>query len=263
MNSLAFITPTLGSRRVEEYALILPARVPGWPWCVVCPPHRRVALGEMLGGEAQVIGERSTGMYGAVNCGIAFTTANWITYINDDDALAPGFNLMAHRHCIAENERVVAYGRVAMIDEAGGELYQFPTTGEAADRLELWREGIMPFTQQGMIFSRLVWETLGGFDESYHYSGDLDFWVRAHIAGFTFKFYDLKVAAWRIRPGQLSGHHLAVQLETERALAPILDMNLSWGGRKLAKLRFRWRNSPHYIRRGLKLRRLRQAKVFG
>ena len=262
MISLAFITPTLGLLSAEEYALILPNRVPGWPWCVVCPPRKRDALGDMLGGEAQVIGERSTGMYGALNCGVASTTAKWITYINDDDALGPGFITMAHRHCIAGNERVIAYGRVAMIDAAGRELYQFPTTGKASDRLALWRLGIIPFTQQGMLFSRLVWETLAGFDESYRYSGDLDFWVRAHLAGFTFKYYDLPAAAWRIRPGQLSGHHVAVREETERALAPIREMNFPWWVQKQAKLRFRVRNLPQYFWRGLKLRRLRQAGVF-
>lgn len=262
MKSLALITPTLGLRSAEEYAQILPERVPGWPWCVVCPPQRRVALSAMLGGEAQVIDERSAGMYGAVNCGVEFTTAEWITYINDDDALEPGFVTMAHRHCVAGNERVIAYGRVAMIDLSSRELYQFPTTGEAADRLALWREGIMPFTQQGMIFSRQVWETLGGFDESYRYSGDLDFWVRAHLAGFTFKFFGLPVAAWRIRTGQLSGHHVAVREETERALAPIREMKLPWWVQKQAKLRFRVRNLPQYFLRGLKLHRLRQAGVF-
>jgi hypothetical protein len=262
IDMLDIYTATLGAK-LELLRRDIDALGESTFWHVIHPPGASFTGG--VAARASLCCEsRSCGLYSALNEVCATSgQERWLSYVNDDDRLLGGFGKMVKLHLAEANENVIAFGRVNMCDEHGASLYEFPFTDRMHDLAPLWAESIMPFTQQGMIFSRLVWETLGGFDERYRYSGDLDFWVRAHLAGFTFKFYDLPVAAWSIRPGQLSGHRAAVQLETERALAPIREMNLSWVERKLAKLRFRLRNSPQYIRRGLKLRRLRQAEVFG
>jgi len=232
-------------------------------WHIIHPPG--VSFTESVAAGAALCCEsRSGGLYSALNEVCATSgQAMWLSYINDDDRLLDGFGKMLKLHLAEANENVIAFGRVIMRDEHGVSLYDFPCTDRMQDLAPLWHESIMPFTQQGMIFSRTAWKTLGGFDGSYRYSGDLDFWVRAHLAGFTFKYYDLPVAAWRIRPGQLSGNKAAVQIETQRALAPILALDIPWHKRQIAKLRFRIRNLPHYCHRLVKLGEFRQASVFG
>lgn len=231
-------------------------------WHIIHPEG--VRLTEDIARSATLCTEdRSGGLYAALNqVGNMSGDARWLSYINDDDRLLCGFSRMFNLHLEQSDERVIAFGRVIMLDEAGNALYDFPISDRMQDLAALWAEGVMPFTQQGMIFSRMVWNALGGYDESYRYSGDLDFWVRAHFAGFRFKFYNFPVAAWRIRPGQLSANKEAVQLETNRALAPIRALTIPWRRRQMAKLRFRLRNLPHYAQRIIKLGRLRQAAVF-
>jgi GT2 family glycosyltransferase len=201
-------------------------------------------------------------MYAAINSAMRECPGEWFSYINDDDRLERGFGEMLREHCVPANERVIAYGRVDMIDEAGRRLYGFPSTGRAGDIAALWCEGIMPFTQQGMIAHRSVWDAVGGFDENYRYSGDLDFWVRARQCGFRFKYYNKTVACWRIRRGQLSANKAGVRRETTRALTPVMAHPPSWWRRLSAKARFRLVNIPCYLGRWARLGRLRQSEVF-
>jgi glycosyltransferase involved in cell wall biosynthesis len=233
-------------------------------WALVCPADRLHELSFLVKVPEGVrfYAEERSGMYSAINSGFRNCEGEWLSYINDDDRLEEGFTAMVKSHCVTGNEAKIAYGRVKMINEYGNSLYDYPWTGRVADIVALWSAGIMPFTQQGMVFHRSVWDRLGGFDGSYRYSGDLDFWVRAHLAGYTFKSYDLTVASWRIRPGQLSSNKSAVQAETKRALAPIRALRLPCSSRNIAKLRFRFRNFFQYLQRISKIGRLTQASVF-
>lgn len=245
----------------ERLAITIPA---GWEWCVVA----RDIPGWTAEAASQVRFSREIeppqGLYAALNQGLGLAGEwEWFSYINDDDRLGPDFAALAERHCRPGNERVIAFGRVSMIDAEGRYLYDFPSTDRIADLPALLAEGIMPFTQQGMIAHRDVWERLRGFDTSYRLAGDLDFWVRAHRAGFVFRFYPLKVGEWRLRRGQLSGDHARMAEESARCLAAIrTDAPGRWT-RELARLRFRLRNIGHYARRFWRLRCLRQARVFG
>ncbi len=203
------------------------------------------------------------GLYGALNQACAFRPEwRWFTYINDDDLLLEGIDELIDLHCRPGNERIIAFGKVSMINEDGETLYNFPTTDRICDFTALWRQGVTPLTQQGMFVSKLVWDTLGGFDDSYRYSGDLDFWIRAHLAGFKFKYYNIPVASWRIRSGQLSSNHVSVLAESEKALKPVLTMPCSWKSATLALTRFRLYNASQYFRRFCKLGRIRQSSVF-
>ena len=47
---------------------------------------------------------------------------------------------------------------------------------------------------------REVWETLGGFDESYREGGDTEFFWRAQLAGYRLEFAERAVVTYRLRP---------------------------------------------------------------
>ena len=263
MDSLLLITPTLGKRTLEDYLEITSQGGP-WQWVLVCPADVLADLAVRLAGKKGLglTAERKGGMYAAINSAVERSSERWISYINDDDRLERGFNEMRRLHCVADNEHVIAYGRVRMIAEDGRDMYEFPHSRDSRHIEELWAENIMPFTQQGMIFSRRVWDELGGFSEDFRYSGDLDFWVRAKLAGFRFKYYDIVVACWRVRAGQLSADSEAVRQESARALAPVFALGLPLYSRILAKARFRCFNFPNYVMRFMRTGRLRQAEVF-
>ena len=253
------------TREPAMYGERLAATVPsGWEWCVVAATMPGWTEGAASPVRFVRENEPPGGLYAALNQGLGQAGEwEWFSYINDDDRLGPDFAALAERHCRVGNEGVIGFGRVAMIDEGGRYLYDFPSSGRMDDLPALLAEGIMPFTQQGMIAHREVWERLGGFDASYRLAGDLDFWVRAHRAGYVFRFYNLRVGEWRLRKGQLSGDYAGMAEETSRCLAGVRAEAPGRWTRELARLRFRLRNASHYARRFWRLRCLRQARVFG
>ena len=260
--SFLLVTPTLGA---APYGRFLTESIPfGIEWRVVSPFSE---LDWLKGGSvpANCVPEPpgGLGMYGALNAGLTSSLNwKWFSYINDDDLLGREFAELIRRHCIPGNEKVIAYGRVSMIAENGGYLFDFPTSKRVQDFGALLPQGIMPFTQQGMVAHRSVWERLGGFDPSYRLAGDLEFWVRAWRAGFQFRFYDLRVGEWRLRSGQLSSQTEQMWQEQARCLAPLLEGAPSRARMTLAKWRFRLGNTPNYFRRYWRLRRVRQSEVF-
>ena len=81
----------------------------------------------------------------------------------------------------------------------------------------LYRSGYSPLLQQGTLFRRAVFDRLDGFDDSYRFVGDADFWWRAAEAGFAFqRSRHPPVAAFRIHPRQLSAAH-TLEMSAEHA----------------------------------------------
>ncbi|MES1166795.1 MAG: hypothetical protein ABUL68_02235, partial [Pseudomonadota bacterium] len=139
----------------------------------------------------------------------------------------------------------VMFGRVALIDGRGARLGELPVAHRGRDVAPLLARGIVPLAQPGTVIRRSVWEKLGGFDETYRVAGDLDFFVRAILAGARFEFAGARVAAFRLSAGQLSKRREEVEAETRRALAP-----LAFAPRSLAALgRFRLGNLGVYLER--------------
>jgi glycosyltransferase involved in cell wall biosynthesis len=58
------------------------------------------------------------------------------------------------------------------------------------------------------VFRRRVYETIGGFDETFRSNEDYDFWIRAAIAGFRFVRNDKPAGYYRRRDGSLSADEL-------------------------------------------------------
>ena len=58
------------------------------------------------------------------------------------------------------------------------------------------------------VFRRRVYETIGGFDESFRSNEDYDFWIRAAVAGFRFVRNDRPAGYYRRRDDSLSADEL-------------------------------------------------------
>lgn len=194
---------------------------------------------------------RSGGLYGALNAALAQTppTWDWFTYINDDDALLPGFREVFRSHIRSVHPEPVVYGDVALVTEAGDVLSRVTTEGNPAWIPALLQQGISPLMQQGMLFRRDTVLHLRGFDLRYRLCADLDFWLRAYAAGDRFRYYPRRVAQFRLRRGQLSGN----TAETEREQADIVRRHLpapvSPLRQRCARWRYRFWNLPRYVAR--------------
>ncbi|HXB01663.1 MAG TPA: hypothetical protein VNV15_02455 [Opitutaceae bacterium] len=211
---------------------------------IVCPAACVPSIA--AGAGVVILPETGTGLYAALNQGWR-APGGWdaFTWLNDDDLLlAPGFGGLIE--ALARWPEVdVAYGRIGLIGAKGEALGALPVARRGEDLAALLARGIMPLAQPGTVIRRSLIDRLGGFDETFRSAGDLDFFVRALVAGARFEFINARVADFRLHADQLSKHRVEVEAETARALQPLARAPRSL----TALLRFRLGNAGVYCSR--------------
>jgi len=250
--SLLVVTPTLGHSpylpgMMKDVARI--ARSVVLQQVVVAPEATVGALRRQWPSASIAAEPPECGMYGAINAAAdAAGDWEWLTWINDDDLLLPGFQEVWRR---AQAEPTVAdvwYGEVDYLDADGRKVAAMPVCRRPTDVPALLAAGLAPFTQQGALISRDLWRKIGGMDASLRIAGDFDFWVRAAAIGAHFKFVCRTVAAFRVRGGQLSGNARHAKDEEAKVLRRH-NLQVSRVCQQLAALRFRAQNLPRILHR--------------
>jgi GT2 family glycosyltransferase len=254
-NCLLVVTPTLGESPFLDRTVASIEAQPLHLRHVISTPSRKVPELAARYPHALVVPDagRLGGIYGAINAGIHAATAqfdwSWFTYINDDDALLPGFG-----HAMLENFRApspapVLYGDVELIDQREQRISRI-TTAENPDWIPaLLHQAISPLMQQGMAFRRDVVDRLGGFDLKYRLCADLDFWLRAYAAGDRFLYNPECVAQFRLREGQLSSDTSVTRYEQDTIVARHLPRPPSLAERLTTRALYRAYNLPRYLER--------------
>lgn len=160
-------------------------------------------------------------MYQAVNHGLQAGSSQWCAYLNSDDLLYPRAFLRMLRWAVA-SEADIVYAGADFIDADGRYLHNMPPPPPALLPY-LFQAGTLPFSQPACIFRRRAYELLNGFDESFKYSSDFDFYRRALLRPFRFaRFGTEPVAAFRLSPGQASSLHSSeMALEHQRAVSTV------------------------------------------
>jgi hypothetical protein len=255
MNSpprLLIVTPTLGQSELLDATVAsvaaLPVPVRHW---LSAPATALPDLARRFP-QTQVVADagRAGGIYGALNAALAAAGEDWdwFTYINDDDALLPGFGGLAQRHCRA-NAEPVAYGDVALVGADGRAIARITVERNPARIGALLQAGISPLMQQGTLFRRDVVRALKGFDLRYRLCADLDFWLRAYAGGCPFRYYPELVAQFRLRGGQLSADTAATRREQDEIVRRHLPLPIPSWQKTLARWNYRAANLPRYWKR--------------
>jgi GT2 family glycosyltransferase len=244
------VTPTLGTSEFLDRSVASVASQPLDVLHVISAPEPARARLEERYPWVRVVPDagRAGGIYGALNAALAAVPEgwDWFTYINDDDALLPGFAAAFTRHLRRPVPEPVVYGDVDLIDEQDRLLSRVTVEGNPAWLPALLQQGISPLTQQGMFFHRELVRRLGGFDLHYRLCADLAFWLRAYAAGWKFRYYPIRVARFRIRPGQLSGSTAVTRREQAEIVAQHLRKEVPAWKRRLARWKYRVWNLPRY-----------------
>lgn len=189
--------------------------------------------------------EEGSGLYAALNTGLAaLGDAELFTWVNDDDVLCPAGVAQTLARFEAEPALGVAYGRVGLMDAVGARLGELPVVHRPGDLPALLAAGIMPLAQPGTLVRCDVLTRVGPFDPGYRLAGDLEFFVRALVAGVGFGFVDAEVARFRLQTGQLSKDETAAVREHARAVGQLAARPAG-----LARARFRWDNLAVYLER--------------
>jgi glycosyltransferase involved in cell wall biosynthesis len=167
------------------------------------------------GGEARCRGvtfrwvsEPDRGQTHAINKGLAAARGEVLAYLNSDDVYVPGALSTVVRSLGDHPGDDFVYGDGDVIDERGSVLWEWLSRPYDYSVLRsyhpLWNDFTNYILQQATFWRRRVHERIGLFDESLHYSMDLEFWLRAGAAGLSLRHVPAKLAQFRMIAGTKS-----------------------------------------------------------
>jgi glycosyltransferase involved in cell wall biosynthesis len=122
------------------------------------------------------ISERDTGMYDAVNKGIALAQGDVISYLNADDRYPDGTLAAVERGFEETPAADYVYGATRYIDHKEEALYVY--TPPPLPRFILRNIARVPWAQPATFWKRRVFDKVGRFDSALKYIGDYDFIMR-------------------------------------------------------------------------------------
>lgn len=156
---------------------------------------------ELLKGYGDRISWKSVadrGQSHAINLGLAGVDCDIMAYLNSDDVLLPGTLARVASFFEAHPEIDFVYGNRIFIDLDGLEIGRAVLPRHDARSLQF--ADYIP--QETMFWRRKVWDSLGSYDEAFHYALDWDFILRAQAAGFRFARLPAFLACFRVHDEQ-------------------------------------------------------------
>lgn len=135
----------------------------------------REILARFSNGIAYLESERDRGISHAWNKGLAHARGEWVCFIGADDYMwkEDVLERMAPFLSEAEGKTRVVYGQVNVV-RANGTVVM--AIGDAWDRARF--QQVMCIHHQGVFHHRSLFDTHGGFDESYRTAGDYELLLR-------------------------------------------------------------------------------------
>jgi glycosyltransferase involved in cell wall biosynthesis len=135
----------------------------------------------------------------AINKGLARMSGDVWMYLNSDDLVTPGAFSEVLR-AFSDQSLMWLGGACANFDDQGERGGVVPRPVESAkDYLSPWNRRAYAFPFSGASFMRReIFAKIGYFDESYHYSMDMEYYCRALFIGkFRMAILDQCLARWR------------------------------------------------------------------
>ncbi len=199
--SIAVVVPTLGTRPEFLAECLASIRAAGRCRIVLVRPSSSTIDPSAAALVDAQIDDPGNGLASAINAGMASlpSTIRYATWLGDDDRLTLD-SLEIARAAIERNSAALVFGGCRYIDAGGQELW-LNASGRWA--VPLMRCGPQLVPQPGSLFDRLLFDSIGGLDESYKWAFDLDLFLRLGRRGRVV-FIDTTLAEFRWHDGSLS-----------------------------------------------------------
>ena len=129
----------------------------------------------------KIIIENDNGMYDAIDKGIKNSNGKYILWINSDDLLVNEDVLLNIHNFLSKKKLEWVTGRVSFIKNDNFKIFSFLPYiyPQSIIQKGLAHECFWGFIQQeSTIFSRRIYNKVGGFDKSLKMAGDFDLWKR-------------------------------------------------------------------------------------
>jgi glycosyltransferase involved in cell wall biosynthesis len=189
-------------------------------------------------------------LYAAVNAALHGLDTEWMTFVNGDDLLYAEAVEQALEQRSSQADLI--YGNTDFVDIDGRFLHSWRTP-PPEDIAPVAANYVMPLMQPGTLFRKEVFHKLNGFDTTFRYSADFDFFLRSKTAGFRFlKQPGKSLSAFRLHGKQFSQTTAGDMLSEARVLVQRQNLRVPFHRRKIAMLRYKLRNVDNYLIRTLR-----------
>ena len=152
----------------------------------------------------RVIQQGNTGLAGARNTGLRAGRGEFFALLDSDDLWESGFleHQMDRFRTGPPVDLVTGNGRFLGGSRHGATVRPWPDPRPPLTLATIITDEEAVFVMT--VFTRRVYETIGGFDESLRTNEDFDYWLRAAVAGFHFARNAEPLAWYRRRDDSLS-----------------------------------------------------------
>lgn len=141
---------------------------------------------------AQLVSEKDTGIYNAMNKGLTLATGEIIAILNADDYYYPE-TIQAVVGQFRQGNPDVVYGDLTKLRVLNNKEY----FKKVQPNIKLV-EQTMPIFHPATFVKKHVYDKVGGFNESYQLSADYDFIYKTYKAGFQFDYLPKTLTVFRI-----------------------------------------------------------------
>ena len=151
-----------------------------------------------------IISEPDNSMYDAINKGILRSTGSILAYLNCDDCYLPD-TISTIVDMFNKKRFDLIYGNCIFIDSFDKELYRYK--GIFIPFFLIKKFGRIPFAQQTSFWTRTLYDRVGGFNTTYKYSSDTDFFYNCLLNSVSTVYIDKYLAYFRQHSTSISNNY--------------------------------------------------------